>query len=109
MRTKYFKKVMAGLSALDATGLPPADQVPQCSQHNVVVEFGAATTAGTIVVEEAARPDYTGTWANLATIAWSAATKAGSASVNATKAALRTRISVGVVNGTVDVYMQGLG
>lgn len=109
MRTKYYKKVLSGAAAQDTVGLPPADQVPQCQRHNVVVEFGAGVGAGVIAVEEAARPDYTGTWVELATIAWSAASKAGSASVDATKAALRLRIKTAVTGGTCDAYMQGLG
>lgn len=109
MRLKYHKKVMSAVSAQDTVGTPPADQVPHCHRHNIVVEFGAGTSAGAVVVEEAARPEYAGTWVTLATISWAVASKVGSASVDSVKGALRTRISVAIVGGTIDTYMDGLG
>lgn len=108
MRLKYYKKT-TGLAAIETVVAPPPDQVPSCQQHNVTVEYGAGTSAGTVVVEEASSASYAGTWVNLATMAWSAANKAHSASIVATKPAIRVRLSVGVVGGTVDVTIVGLG
>lgn len=109
MRLKYHKKVLTGVSALDTVGLPPGDQVPHCMFHKLNVEFGAGTSAGAVVIEEAPRPDYTGVWSVLGTVTWSAVSKDGSVSVNQVAAAIRARISVAIVGGTVDAYLDGLG
>lgn len=74
----------------------------RCISHNVMVTFNGATTAGTFVVEEAPAPDYTGVWALVATLAWSAATKVVSAQIVGNFLYRRLRCTVNVANGTVD-------
>lgn len=72
---------------------------------SVVCVFGAGTSAGAVVVETAHDPAYAGTWANLATIAWSAASKAEKAVILGNFIALRVRISVAIVGGSVDTHL----
>src|SRR4051812_34873242 len=74
----------------------------RCVAHNVVVTFGAGTSVGTFVVEEAATENYTGTWAVIATLAWSAASKAVSAQIAGNFLYRRLRCSVNVAGGSVD-------
>lgn len=109
MRLKYHKKVLTAVSALDTVGTPPQDQVPHCTNHKLNVEFGAGTSAGAVVIEEAPRPDYAGVWSVLGTVTWSAVSKDGSVSVAQNCVAIRARVSVAIVGGTVDAYLDGLG
>lgn len=110
MALKYHQKVLSAKSAIDTVGtVPQADQVPHAWQHQLHVEFSGGTSAGAVVMEGAARPDYTGAWSILGTVTWSAATKTGSVSVNQNLVAVRARISVGIVGGTVDAYLDGVG
>lgn len=67
--------------------------------------WSAGTTAGTVVVEAAHDAAYTGTWATVATIAWSAASKVDRVVIPAADEVLRTRISVAVAGGTVSTYV----
>lgn len=71
----------------------------------IYTAFSAGTTAGTVVVEAAHDAAYTGTWATVATVAWSAASKVERTVVAAADWALRTRISVAVAGGTVSSYV----
>lgn len=110
MALKYHQKVLAAKSVLDTIGtVPQQDQVPHCWQHQLNVEFSVGTSAGAVVMEGSARPDYPGSWSVLGTVAWSAATKTGSVSVNQNIVAIRARISVAIVGGTVDAYLDGVG
>lgn len=66
-----------------------------------VVTFGAGTSAGAVVVEGAADPSFTGTWAVLATISWAAADRAHETFISGSFIARRVRVSTGIVGGTV--------
>jgi hypothetical protein len=70
---KSFYQDMAepGTFALAAVGA--VNILGQSRYHAVYVEWGADTTAGSIVVEHAPHKDYTGTWKNLATFNWATA------------------------------------
>lgn len=105
MQTTLFnQQLLAAKSAQDVVGVVQRDMPAKIRELGIYVVFGTGTTAGTILVESAHDPDYTGTWATVATIAWSAATKVGYAAITGVHRALRVRISVAVVNGTVDAY-----
>lgn len=108
MALKFFKRIISGLSALNATGYCPADQVPHCYRYDFVVKFGPGTSAGAVVIEAARSNDDTDTWVLLATVTWAAANKSHDVSVDAAKLALRARISVAIVGGIVDVDAQGV-
>jgi len=72
----------------------------------VTVEFGAATSAGTLLIEAANSPSYGGTWATLATIAWAAADTIKTGLVTGPWKALRLRWSISVANGPANVDIQ---
>lgn len=98
-------KIISALSALDAAAAIPS--IEYAERVEVDVHFGAATTAGTVVIESAHDSAFTGIWHIEATIAWAVvANKSYHASVVGPRRALRARISVGVVAGTVDVYVK---
>lgn len=105
--TTLWKKIGVALSALNAVASVPADRLGNVRESCVYVHFGAGTTAGTFVVEACHDESFTGTWANVGTIAWSAASKVEKAAITGIHRALRVRCSVVVANGTADVYIIG--
>ena len=74
--------------------------------HTVV--WGAGTSAGAVSVEAAESASYAGTWANLCTVTWSAASKADVCNVTGAYKAIRHRISTAVVGGTVTTSIKGV-
>lgn len=106
-RTKFWKKLLQAQSALNDAVEVPGDLLPQATEVAVYVEFGAGTNAGTVVVEGAHVANYGGTWANLGTVAWAAASRTHLVAITGAHAALRTRISVAVTGGTVNTYALG--
>lgn len=80
----------------------PAPQ--QCRAGVVYVNWGAGTGAGSVIVESANASTYAGTWVPVATVAWSAASKADLVALTGVHGAIRTRISVTVTGGTVSTY-----
>lgn len=104
MLTRFWKVLLTAASAQDVAAVLPVDQVPGAQETTVYVVFGAGTSAGTVVIEAAHDPAYTGTWSNIGTIAWVAASRAHHLSVTGCHRAVRARISVAIVGGTVDAY-----
>jgi len=98
----------SAVSALNAIVLINNNAVQKCQRSVIYVIFGAGTSAGTFVVEEAPYEGYTGTWAVIATLAWAAVTSVKSANIQGPHGALRIRCSVAMVGGTADVYVRVL-
>lgn len=72
------------------------------------IAWGANTSAGEITIEGAADPDYAGTWAPLAVIAWTAGGKTDQWRFTGSQMALRARVSTLVVGSDgVTVTAQG--
>ena len=71
------------------------------------VSWSAGCSAGVLVVETAASASYAGTWAPLATVTWSAASKTDIVQIIAPVEALRVRISTPISGGTVTVTATG--
>ena len=99
--------IMDALSALDAARIIPRQVISNVRESALYVVFGPGTTAGSVVVEAAHADDFTGTWANLATVNWAAANRVHIAAITGAHMVVRVRISVAIVGGTVSVY--GLG
>ncbi len=88
---------------------PPGDQYPQPHtpigrETAIYIVWGAGVTAGTIVIESAHSRDYTGTWANMATVAWSSESREDLVQITGVMAACRVRISSTITNGTIDAW-----
>lgn len=73
------------------------------------VTFSAGVTAGVVTLEGAPHDTYSGTWANLATVSWSAADRTHRVNYTGCHACLRARISTAVDGGTVSVDFVGNG
>jgi hypothetical protein len=110
-RLRDFRQLLTAKANINDVGAGPIgiDVGDSAEYTKIYVRFNAGTSAGAVVIEEASDPAYTGTWALLTTIAWSAATKESSYLVIGSYRALRARISVAVVGGNVDVWAQVTG
>lgn len=106
-RATFVDRLITDQSALDTVGVIGPGRGSQVREITLYATFGQGTSLGTVVLEAAPHSDYSGTWANLGTIAWSAANKVGSLSVTGVHLAIRARISVAVVGGTVNVDIIG--
>lgn len=73
----------------------------QTQFHTVSVLWGAGVTAGNIVVESAPFKEYTGTWAEIAQVPWTAASRCDDVRFQGAFGAVRTRIETAIANGTV--------
>lgn len=111
MKTLFSGNLLTAKSAADATGIAylPQEATEQAQNITIHAAFAAASAAGTLLVEAAADLTYTGTWVTIATISWSAASKAHSAQIVGCFKALRVRISGAVTSGslTVDAVVNG--
>src|SRR5579862_7139478 len=76
--------------------------MPRCRESAIYVQWGTGASGGTIIIESSHDPNYTGTWAPLATIAWSAQSREDIIQITGIHAALRTRVSSTITGGTVD-------
>jgi hypothetical protein len=64
------------------------------------IVWSTGTTGGTVVVEAAHDPGYTGTWAPIGTIVWSGANRVDEFAVQGVHLALRVRVTATVTGGT---------
>lgn len=71
------------------------------------VEFSPGVSGGQVVFEAAARLDYTGTWANLATVTATAGGRVHHVAVTGVHLAIRARIAQAILGGSVNVYAIG--
>lgn len=107
MRLLFWLQLLVAKSAQDVTGVLPSDQLAAVQQSAVYVKFGAGTSAGAVVVEGAHDEAFTGTWANITTVNWAAANRVHLVAITGCHRAMRVRISVAIVGGTVDAYAMG--
>lgn len=94
--------LLTGASVIETAALLPFDAGSKAEGTLIHVTFGAGTSAGTVLIEGAPSPNYTGTWAVLATVAWAAASRTHETFIAGSYLGRRVRISVAVVGGTVD-------
>lgn len=100
--TRTTMTMLNGASALNATGtLAGASIMPACRESVVYIKWGTGTGAGGVTVESADESAYTGTWAPLAVVAWTAASKEDIVQITGIHLNLRTRVSTLVTGGTV--------
>lgn len=81
-----------------------AGYMGQCRESAIYVVWGAGTNAGVFTIESAHDNTYTGTWAPLATVTWSAASKQDIVQITGVHMALRARISTTVTGGTASAF-----
>jgi hypothetical protein len=104
--TRVTMTMLNAASTIQATGtLAGASIMPACRESVIYVQWSAGTSAGVVTVESADSSAYAGTWAPLATVTWSAASKEDIVQITGIHLNLRTRVSTGVVGGTVTTIM----
>ena len=81
--------------------------MPQIKEGSFYTVFSPGVTAGVVQLEGAHRDDFTGTWANLATITFATADTAHRTNFTGCHMCLRARISTAVAGGTVSVVFVG--
>ena len=99
--------ILSAQSAAETVGLIPGNIVRSVRELALYVVFSAGCSAGAVVVEGAHSIDYTGTWANLATVNWAAASRVHNVAITGCHLAVRVRISSEITGGTIDVYGTG--
>lgn len=104
--TRVTMTMLSSASALNAAGtLAGASIMPACRESVIYIKWGAGVGAGGVTVESADDSAYTGTWAPLAVVAWSAASKEDIVQITGVHLNLRTRISTLVTGGTVSTIL----
>jgi len=102
MARRQLQLISAGATAAEGK-MGPEDGLSNARSMAIFVEFGAGTSAGSVVIEAAHSKSYAGTWANLATIAWAAASRVHQAYIPGPQIAIRVRV-VSVTGGTVNAH-----
>jgi hypothetical protein len=77
-------------------------------EHAWEISWGVGCSAGSVIVETAPDPDYAGTWSEIATIAWTAASRTDRVNFSGSVGATRVRVSDAIVGGTVVVRQRGI-
>lgn len=89
-----------------STGTGTAFATNHARRIQATIIWSSGCSAGTIVVEGADTYDYTGTWQNIDTIAWSAASKVDQRTYDESFNAVRLRITSNIVGGTIKGRLQ---
>lgn len=100
------QRLLTAQSALN-TAQAVTGSVTQVRELRAYATFGAGTSAGVVTIEGAPVSDYSGTWASLGTLTWSAASKVETLRIEGAHLAVRARISTAIVGGTVTVDIVG--
>ena len=72
---------------------------------NANIRWGAGTSAGSVIIETAPDKDYAGTWSNLTTLTWGAASSIDTWRGTGPFGAIRARIGTTVVTSDKGVYV----
>lgn len=83
---------------------PNANIAGRWREITFYVVFSTGSAAGTVLIETAHDPTYTGTWFTEATVTWAAASSVKAVSITGNFIAMRARISSAITTGTVQVY-----
>lgn len=95
----------SGVNALNTlSGVIGPGRTNKAKEWQVLVKYGAGTSAGVVSVETHNDPSdvTTGGWAPIGTIPWSAASKIEKLQFTGSEAAIRLRISTAIVGGNID-------
>lgn len=98
------EELFTGKSALNYAYTFDMYDAGRAYEIGIDIVFSAGCDAGVVVVECAHDASYAGTWANLATINWAAASRAHHAAITGVFRALRIRISTAINGGTISGY-----
>lgn len=104
-QTVTARKLIDTKSAL-STAVADGSHGGNCRESAVYVDWGTNVTSGAVTVETAVDQNYTGTWAPLQVVTFSAtAPKQDVVQVTGVHWAIRTRISTVVAGGTINTWL----
>jgi len=98
-------KILTAQTTADVYAPFPPPSNGKFIESTVYVVWSAGASAGSVVIETAPYEGYTDTWANIATVAWSAEKKVNYVNVTGVFATVRVRIATTITGGTVDAYV----
>lgn len=99
------QQMLTSASTLNTASVVGAGFMPRCRETAIYAQWGAGVTTGTIVVESAHDQAYTGTWANMATVAWTSQLKEDIVQITGVHNAIRTRVSGALAGGTINTWI----
>jgi hypothetical protein len=102
--TATSQHLLTAASANNAAVVIGPGFMPRCRETAIYIVWGAGVGSGGVTIESAHDPNYTGTWAPLAVVAWTAASKEDIIQITGVHDAIRTRISTVIGGGTIDSY-----
>ncbi len=103
---EIFSSPQASLSAV-TTGTGTAIPINRALKSVIYVKWSSGCSAGTIVIEVADLPTYTGTWRTFSTVPWVAASTTDVVNITEPVGAVRARITSNIVGGTITASVQG--
>ncbi len=107
-KTTFHKVVINAASAINTKGAIGGSFIPQIREFAAHCNWSTGVSVGEVKIEAADDDAYTGTWAPLATVTYSAGSpNQDIVQITGTAVAYRARISTGVVGGTVTVTVVG--
>lgn len=101
------RTIIDGKTAQNEVGYYPDIYNGKYIESTCYVVFDSTAAAGVVVIETADDRDYQGTWANIGTVTFAAASKQHYVSVTGVFGAVRARISSAITSGTVTVKCLG--
>lgn len=99
------QNLLSAASALNAASAISPAFMPRCRETAIYVQWSAGVASGAVKVESADDPNYTGTWAPLATDTFATASSEDIIQITGVHAAIRTRISTVLAGGTVSTSL----
>lgn len=91
-------------SGTDASIVVGPDRLAQVSELSVYVAFNDTAVGGSVIIESAHNPHYTGEWHQLAKVDWVKSGKVHAVSIPGVHLYLRVRVAKPITSGTVSVY-----
>lgn len=103
--TVVAQRMLNARSALNTTSVI-GGPMANCRESAVYVDWGTGTASGAVTIESAVDANYTGTWAPLIVVTFSAtAPKQDIVQITGVHWAIRTRISTVLAGGTVNTWL----
>lgn len=104
--TRVTMTMLSSASALNATGTAAgASIMPACRESVIYVKWSAGVGAGAVTIESSDDSAYSGTWAPLATVTQTGASREDIVQITGIHLNLRSRISTLVTGGTVSTIL----
>lgn len=99
------QKLLAAASTINTRATITPAFMPRCRESAIYINWGAGVSGGAITIESSFDQNYAGTWAPLAAVVQSGASRLDIVQITGVHLALATRVSTGLTGGTVDTWL----